>query len=118
VERFDRFVCAIALTLTACRADVAGWWTGDIGGTKTTLSLDQAGGVIDGEACMAHACDTIDDGTLEEESLLLTFGCADCALPHTTLDLVLTHSALEGEAYVWDCGCRREVVLHRCRGPC
>jgi hypothetical protein len=113
-----RFEIVIALALTACRADVEGWWIGDVEGTKATLSLEQAGGVITGEVCMAHACGDIDDGALEEDSLLLTFGCSDCALPRTTLDLFLVEGALEGDAYVWDCSCRRQALLHRCRGPC
>ena len=118
-----RFEFVIAVALTGCRADVQGFWTGEVEGTKATLSLDQTGGIITGAVCMAHVCDDIDDGVLEEESLMLTFGCNDCVLRRTTLDLVLVEGSLEGDAYLWDCtctgcSCRRQALLHRCRGPC
>ncbi len=118
-----RFVwwAGLAVALCGCRADVEGTWTGEIGGEEARLSLEQKGSAIDGEVCIGKRCDTIDDGVLEERSLILTYGCSGCTLERATLDLEL-RGDLEGEKHLWncdcdvdddDCGCREQAHFGR-----
>ena len=117
---------ALALALAGCRADVEGWWSGEIGGEPRTLRLEQRGSTIEGEICSIDACAPL-DGELLERRLELDFGCDFCAFPETSLDLELTHAGLEGDADVLlcrcepgdeACSCRAYARFERCAGAC
>ena len=53
----DLRVLPLALTLTRCRADVEGYWSGTVGDDSALLSLEQSGAEVRGEACLADVCD-------------------------------------------------------------
>lgn len=106
----------IAVAAWGCRADVEGTWTGEVGAREALLSLDQKGSAIEGEICIDDRCEPIDDGVLDEQSLVLTFGCSRCALERATLDLTL-RGELEGEHHVWSCECPEEDGDCSCRAP-
>lgn len=118
-----RMGCALVV-LIGCRADVDGMWQGSVGSEGAILSLEQTGSEVLGEICFAERCARIDDGTLDEDSLVLTYGCNACGIPKSTLDLVLRNT-LQGEQHPWncscdtsDCTCRDAAQFSRCQGSC
>ncbi len=113
--------------LAACQPSVEGWWGGSIGDAPRTLRLEQTGSAIEGEICSEDACEPL-HGSLDEDWLELTYGCASCSLPESKLHLQLTQGeALDGDAEEIGCGCpaapapctcnpRAHFVA--CDGPC
>lgn len=97
-----------AASATGCRADVDGVWEGSIGRESARLSLDQAGSIVAGEACIASICTEIDEGEIVEEDLSLEFGCPSCGVAATLLDAHVEGSTLSGVAYLEACECTAE----------
>lgn len=125
----DIGLAAVLAGTAGCRADVEGDWTGTVGAERAELSLAQKGSAIGGDVCLGQRCARIDDGTLEEQSLVLTFGCDGCPVPRATLDLVLDRG-LQGDRHLWrcactpaedaagECACRAPAAFTRCQGRC
>ena len=104
--RLVPWLAVLTLATGACRADIDGYWEGTIGDEHAFLSLDQAGSVIRGEACIGGSCDQSARGEIVDERLQLSFGCHSCdGLRATTLDVSVYDGQMEGLAYMSDCLC-------------
>lgn len=113
--------------VTACRRNVDGFWTGRAGGEELELRIEQVGSSLEGDVCTSTECTPIVAGSLDEREVELAFGCDGCALPETTLNLVLDYDRLVGEAHLSpcrcnddgdDCDCRVAASFSRCDGAC
>jgi hypothetical protein len=117
---------AMLMLASACRADVEGDWSGAVGADGADLWLEQKGALIEGDLCLDAGCTPLVDGYLDEGSLRLDYGCDDCPVPPTTLQLTVLDDRLEGEARLWSCeceadescSCRAPAGFTRCAGRC
>ena len=116
----------MALATLGCRADVDGWWSGTVGGEPMLLKIEQTGSSLEGSVCTEEVCTPIAAGEIEDQYLEVFYGCDDCSLSGTRLDLVLHQGELVGDADASpcacedgdDCDCRSSATFYRCQGEC